>query len=249
MAFNETLFLASGGSACVARDALFDNPRYTHDPSLSNCSLAFETYRNVTSPSFTCDCKGDFAALGGGLRAGTVFILSNAIATAIIVFIAPLVGTWLDFHGGKCLWWALMITAGICMCGQAILAPNYIWLIGLIIQVVTVVTSETVTIPRLAYLEDIHPRTPDEPHTVAAAVVAGHRTIAAYASQLTFVIFALIVSAFTSDAVVVSIIVTLTCGVWYLSMYSYAISKFPSRPPTRTSKTGSLVDIAFRQQW
>jgi hypothetical protein len=180
--FNETLFLELNGSDCRVTTQLFSaTEAYSHDPSLPGCARALAAFRAATQPPFTCDCRGDYAKLGGTLRSGTVFNLANAVAICLTAFVAPAVGTYIDLHKGKGLWWGLVLGAGSGMIGQAVVGKRFLWLVGLSFMILTVVFSENVQIPRQAYLDDVKPRDGSgETHVQATLRVAGRRLILSY---------------------------------------------------------------------
>ena len=230
---NLTKFLKHGGSACARTDILSDVIRYSPDPSKPGCDAAYASFRAATTPSFTCDCQGDHAYLGGsgGLRSGTVFTLSNIIGTILVAITAPSLGTWIDHNGGKRVWIALITTAGLCMIGMAVLGPSYVWMVGLVISVITIWASELVTIPRQSYLIDIvDPSATDEDaHEALRTRVSGNRIITSYLSQIIFVVVALVLTvALSLSTTLSSQIITALAGVWYLGHFAYLVPKFPA---------------------
>ena len=250
MTMNSTQFLEHGGAACLMPTALTDQPRYQADPSLPGCLEAFASYRQATSPSFTCDCNGDNAALGGtnGLRSGVVFTISNIISTVFIVLLAPALGTWIDHVGGKKLWVFLITIAGMGAIGQAVLGPNMIWLVGLIISLVTITASEVMTIPRQTYLIDLKSPTPEVENAddVFQAQISAQRIIWSYASQIVFVVIALPLT-FVLPTTTSCQIITILAGVWSLGHFAFLVPKFPSRPAARSLNGRSATAIAWGQ--
>lgn len=259
MEMNVTQFLEHGGSACARTDTLSDVIRYSPDPTKPGCSAAYESYRAATTPSFTCDCFGDHAFLGGsgGVRSGTVFTISNIVGIALTALLGPPVGTWIDHNGGKKLWTTLVWTAGLCMIGMVALGPNFVWLIGLIIQIFTILASELVTIPRQTYLTDLRDPNPPagatekelaEVHAAFQTRVSGNRIILSYISQIIVVAIAAVLTGVVS-VTLASQILTVLAGIWYLSHYLYLITKFPVRTATREAAGRSLCSVAYGQLW
>lgn len=181
--FNSTLFLQGGGAACFVASALNEADRFAPDDNLPGCTAAYDAYREATTPTFTCNCEGNHASFGG-LRSGAVFTISNIIATIIIAIVGPAMGTWIDHNGGKKLWIFTLCVAGLCMFGQAILAPGFVWMGGLIIQIVTIIASELVTIPRQSYLLDLTSPNADVSDSAFQSQVAAKRTAWSYGSQV-----------------------------------------------------------------
>ena len=251
---NLTKFLENGGSACARTDILSDVIRYSPDPSKPGCDAAYASFRAATTPSFTCDCQGDHAYLGGsgGLRSGTVFTLSNIIGTILVAITAPSLGTWIDHNGGKRVWIALITTAGLCMIGMAVLGPSYVWMVGLVISVITIWASELVTIPRQSYLIDIlDPSATDEAaHEACRTRVSGNRIITSYLSQIIFVVVALVLTvALSLSTTLSSQIITALAGVWYLGHFAHLVPKFPPRAATRALSGRSFCSVAYGQLW
>lgn len=261
MTMNLTQFLEHGGSACARTDVLSDVIRYSPDPTKPGCDAAYTSFRAATTPSFTCDCKGDHAFLGGagGLRSGTMFTISNIIGIALTALMGPAIGTWIDHNGGKRVWIALLAIAGVCMMGQAVLGLGYVWMVGLVVSVITIVASELVTIPRQSYLFDVvdpntpSGSTPQEINDANAAFqtrVSGNRIITSYLAQILFVLIALVLTvALGLSTTVSSQIITILAGVWYLSSFAILVPKFPTRPPTREASGRSFCSVAYGQLW
>ena len=258
---NLTHFLEHGGSACARTDVLSDVIRYSPDPTKPGCDAAYTSFRAATTPTFTCDCLGDHAFLGGagGLRSGTMFTISNIIGIVLTALMGPAVGTWIDHNGGKRVWIALLATAGSCLIGQAALGSGYVWVVGLVVSVITIVASELATIPRQSYLFDVVD--PDAPSggtpqeiTDANAVfqtrVSGNRIITSYLSQIVFVLIALVLTvALGLSTTLASQIITILAGVWYLASFAVLVPKFPTRPPTRDISGRNFCSVGYGQLW
>lgn len=162
--FNESLFLEHGGAACISPTLGFpDAPSYVYDASLVGCQAAYDSFRNdsLHEEPFTCWCQDDHATLGGGadgagIRSGTVFVYTNLVAIVLIALTSPFLGARLDRTGGKRWWYALVVTTGVGMLGMGVLGPGYLWLVATFFQVLTIIASELVLIPRQSYLHDLH---------------------------------------------------------------------------------------------
>lgn len=246
MGFNATNFLLYGGGACRAPDSPIDAPRYVHDAALPGCSEALARYRAATSPAFTCDCDGDYAFLGGtgGLRSDVLWTSVNSLSFATLCVLGPIVGTIIDFQGGKCVWWLLTGLTSVGLVGMAVIGNNFLWAVGLTFQFLAAVSSDLNTIPRQAYLEDVRPTSAGETMQMAVARVSANRVILSYACQFVLVLFGLVlISVFTAP--VPAIIIAIVGGLWYGGFSLFVMSKIHSRPATRERNGRTVCQAAF----
>lgn len=247
VAFNEADFLLLNGSSCLTRDN--GSPRYSHDPALPGCASALAAFRNSTG--FTCDCLGDYAYLGGtgGVRASVVWTSLTALGNAITCVLSPLVGTVIDYQGGKRLWWALTIASGIGTIFMACIGSGFLWVVGVSFGTLVQVTTQLAIVPRTAYLDDVETKLASwregETTLQATARVAGYRTIMLYLSQA--ILFAIgLALIFTLRPPIPAIAMSVLCGVWYMSMYSLALSKLHTRPARRALLGRRPLAASFR---
>jgi hypothetical protein len=255
--FNETLFLEHGGGACLATDALSDLPRYPPNPNLPGCDAAYTSYRAATTPAFTCDCNGDHAMLGGsgGLRSGTVFTLMTLISTTITALIGPAMGTWIDHTGGKRFWYITIIISGLSMFGNMVLGSGYVWLVGLISQLITGVATELSQIPRQSYVHDLvapNPEASPNPQFANLAyqsAVSSQRLTWSYLAQILFVVIAFPLSLFITSTTVISMIITALAGLWFLGHFLWLLPKMHNRKATRSSAGRGVCAVACGQLW
>ena len=261
MTMNTTQFLEVGGSSCARTDLLSEVTRYSPDPSKTGCLAAYAAFRAATDPPFTCDCSGDHAFLGGtgGLRSGTMFTISNTLGILGTAIIGPALGTWIDHNGGKRVWIMLLIVAGTSMVAMAALGPNFVWMIGLVVSVITIIASELVTIPRQTYLLDL--RDPQPPpgasgdeladaHATYQSRVSGNRISLSYAAQIVFVLVAVVLTIVLGLSTTLSSqIITALSGIWYLAHFAYLVPRFPIRQATRQLSGRSYCSVAYGQLW
>jgi len=246
--FNETAFLAAGGAACISPDSV--TPNYLHDDALPGCTAALASYR-ASDPTYTCDCDGDYAFLGGtgGIRSDVIWTTINSLTFAFICLLGPLLGTVIDYQGGKGWWSVLSYTAAGGLAGMAVIGSDFVWAVGLAFSFVATVASELVTVPRQAYLDEIQPSSSSETLMQATARVSGRRMVMSYLSQLIFVIVTLglvfaLPTAF-QEAGGVAIIVCILAAFWYSGFLTVVLCKIKTRLPTREREGKGLCAAAF----
>jgi len=182
------------------------------------------------------------------MRAATVWTSLQSLGNALICVLGPLVGSVIDYQGGKKLWWILALVSGVGLAGSSVLGTGYVWVVGITFAFIVLITSELTTIPRTAYLDDVETHLSgwrkDETTSQAIARVAGYRQIMSYFSQFLLVIVAL-AAIFALSAPLPGILMTLICGVWYLVLYSYIIHKLHARPAKRERNGKGLIAASF----
>ena len=153
-AWNRSLWLNLGGSACAKELALGGGIVYEHNTDNAVCANALAKYQSRTG--FTCNCSSEYAFLDSGLRAGNTVNISLIVTSIAVSLVAPLLGAFVDHTPVKKKTWMLLASAAsVFTFLSAITGRNGVWQVGLAFATAVAFCTEMVWVVRASYLEDI----------------------------------------------------------------------------------------------
>ena len=153
------------GTACLAPDEF--GAYYYENLQTPACQAAMRNYRartadvygraGMTPGQFTCNCSSTkYAYLDSGLRPDVVIVVANTCALVVTLLVYPVFGSYIDTAGERRRIFGIMSAMTIvATLFSAILAKDYVWVVGCAGMYLTQVFYELTVIPVTSYLADI----------------------------------------------------------------------------------------------
>lgn len=250
--WNQSLFNSVGGHAACSSSDLLGAHLYVHDSKSADCASAFAAYRAAPEYTggvmYTCNCSGNknsHAFLGdGGLRPDLTYTTMLTVAGFVLAALFIPMGTASDFLSNRLFVWKMLThVCFVTTLGMAVVFQG-IWIIGLIMCGLTVLSSEIVIPLRASYIRFAAPGG-DE---ATVGYLGGMRQAWSFAAQLLFAIL-LGGLAFSGvvDAALQSTIMAVLAGVWFEIFMLRVFNNFTEHGALRTREggMGSLVCFSY----
>ena len=230
-AWNRSLWLNLGGSACAKELTLGGGIVYEHNNDNVACASALATYQSKTG--FTCNCSSEYAFLDSGLRAGNAVNISYIVTSIAVSIVAPLLGAIVDHTPVKKRAW--MILAGVASVFtflSAITGGNGLWQVGLAFATVVACCTEVIWVVKASYLEDIADC--DE----IRGELGGKSQCYSFGSQILFLVIVVLLEILFTDTLLKVVIGCCILGIWFAVFESVAVSKMQERQPKQPLPPG-----------